>query len=82
MDDFDLIFLSCIRFRNGDIIETSNSNEESLVIPNVDTRHAGTYKCRVENEMGAVYSEQATLTVNGTSSLSIKFYILGYFSII
>ena len=57
-------------FINGDIIETPNSDEESLVIHNVDTINAGVYTCRVENEMGAaVYSEPATLIVNGMSCL-------------
>ncbi|XP_072031342.1 cartilage intermediate layer protein 1-like [Amphiura filiformis] len=57
-------------FQNGDIIETALSNGDSLIIDKLDTGHAGTYTCRVENEMGAVYSEPAILTVIDSTTTS------------
>ena len=63
----------CIdRFRNENVLDKEEyNNNETLVLSSVGKNMAGDFRCRAVNEFGAEFSEPATLTVLGKSSIHL-----------
>ena len=53
------------RFKDGDIIETPDAENKTLILHDLSEADSGLYRCRVHNDAGCVYSDEANLTVTG-----------------
>ena len=61
-------FILTNRFKDGDIIETPDAENETLILHDLSETDSGLYRCRVHNDAGCVYSDEANLTVTGRLS--------------